>query len=163
MIACVRQAAHRLGLDTFRRLPVPWRRRLQRAGTPTWTAGAVVVLRDSAGQVLLLRSRHHSGWGLPGGLLKRGEDPLAAALREVREEIGVRLQPADLSCGSRNAQFDGGSRQVTAVFGAALDDAAVAGLRGDGTEIVDLAWFAADALPTALVRGTRESLDCAGR
>lgn len=152
------RAAHRLGLDTFRRLPVPWRRGLKRAGTPTWTAGAVVVLRDSGGRVLLVRSRHQRGWGLPGGLLKRGEEPLAAAVREVHEEIGVRLRPQDLTPATPCARFEAGPRQVTAVFAGTLDEATCTGLREDGTEVLELAWFPADALPAPLVRGTGDVL-----
>lgn len=36
--------------------------------------------------------RHTYGdrvWDVPGGALKRGEDPLAAAQREMREELGI--------------------------------------------------------------------------
>src|SRR5690606_12606998 len=34
---------------------------------------------------------------LPGGKLEPGETPAEAAVREVREEIGVELAPADLT------------------------------------------------------------------
>lgn len=152
-------SAHRAALTTFRRLPVPWRRQLLRAGSPTWTAGAVVVLRDPGERILLVQSRHNRGWGLPGGLLRRGEEPAAAAVRELHEEIGVRLRPGDLTVGSHNALFEAQSRQVTAVFHATLDATTCAVLHCDGTETVDLGWFTRAELPAGLVRGTRESLD----
>jgi len=41
------------------------------------------------GQVLLVRHSYRQSWGLPGGLLKRGEDPATAALREAAEEVGL--------------------------------------------------------------------------
>ncbi|WP_298890286.1 NUDIX domain-containing protein [uncultured Serinicoccus sp.] len=31
------------------------------------------------------------GWEFPGGKVERGEDPAAAAVREAREELGVRV------------------------------------------------------------------------
>jgi len=42
--------------------------------------------------LLARRSRfvfHPGTWGLPGGALRRGEDPLTGALREAEEELGL--------------------------------------------------------------------------
>src|SRR4051794_21636317 len=40
------------------------------------------------------RMRRHAGqWALPGGRLDPGESPLDAALRELDEELGLRLGP----------------------------------------------------------------------
>lgn len=61
---------------------------------------AWVILQDSAGRVLLGRrseTRYAGGlWNLPGGGVERGEALAAAAAREVWEEVGVRVDPADL-------------------------------------------------------------------
>ncbi|WP_235738686.1 NUDIX hydrolase [Nocardioides alcanivorans] len=42
-----------------------------------------------------LRS-HPAQWALPGGRIDEGEDPIAAAIRETDEELGVRLGPDDV-------------------------------------------------------------------
>lgn len=43
------------------------------------------------------RMRRHPGqWALPGGRLDEGEEPLDAALRELEEELGLRLGPESL-------------------------------------------------------------------
>lgn len=56
-------------------------------------AGLLLTDRACTGVLLQKRSRHvHSGgtWSVPGGALERGEDPVAAALREAHEEAGLR-------------------------------------------------------------------------
>jgi bis(5'-nucleosidyl)-tetraphosphatase len=55
---------------------------------PIRSAGVVVVRQDHGEwRVLLLRAYNY--WDCPKGLVEPGEDPLAAACREVREEAGV--------------------------------------------------------------------------
>ena len=39
--------------------------------------------------LLLVRSSYRTGWHLPGGGVRRGEMPEAAARRELAEEIGL--------------------------------------------------------------------------
>ncbi|WP_426562896.1 NUDIX hydrolase [Angustibacter sp. McL0619] len=80
-----------LALRIFRRLPAPVRRSLVRAGTPGFTVGAVCLLeRDD--RLLMLRQPHRVGWSLPGGLLDRGESAADAVVREVSEELGLRIE-----------------------------------------------------------------------
>jgi len=64
-------------------------------------AVGVVVLADDTGRACFVLTRRpsslrrHSGqWALPGGRLEAGEQAAAAALREIHEEIGLRLEPA---------------------------------------------------------------------
>lgn len=55
------------------------------AGTPRLSAGAVVVRPTADGyRFLLLRAYNH--WDFPKGMVEPGEDPHAAAVREVEEE-----------------------------------------------------------------------------
>jgi 8-oxo-dGTP diphosphatase len=51
-------------------------------------AGGVVV--DAEGRVLVAHRPRYDDWSLPKGKLEPGEDWENAALREVREETGVR-------------------------------------------------------------------------
>ncbi|MDM0077019.1 CoA pyrophosphatase [Variovorax sp. J2P1-59] len=54
---------------------------------PTWSDGpAILLTRRSA------KLRAHAGqWALPGGTIDPGESAEAAALRELREEVGLQL------------------------------------------------------------------------
>ncbi|NEA35118.1 NUDIX domain-containing protein [Streptomyces sp. SID13031] len=60
---------------------------------------AYVALRRGDQVLMLLRANtgYMDGfWALPAGHVEHGESVLAAAIREVREEVGVEIDPADL-------------------------------------------------------------------
>lgn len=54
---------------------------------------SIAVVRD--GELLWLRRADTGLWTLPGGHLNPGEEPLAGAVRELREETGLTPPPAD--------------------------------------------------------------------
>lgn len=56
-----------------------------------------VTFRNSAGDLLLVRKRGTSAFMLPGGKPEPGETHAQAAVREVREEIGLELHPDQLT------------------------------------------------------------------
>lgn len=57
---------------------------------PIILVGAVAILTDEAGRVLLEQRRYPQGsWGLPGGLMELGESAEETARREVLEETGL--------------------------------------------------------------------------
>lgn len=90
----LRRKAGTAALLAFRYLPGPLKRRLVRVGTPNYTVGAVCVL-EHEGQVLMLGQPHRRGWSLPGGLVHPGETPAEGVVREVREEVGLDIDPGD--------------------------------------------------------------------
>ena len=54
-------------------------------------AGVGAVIADARGRVLVFERRDVAGaWQFPQGGLKRGEQPLDAVYREIREETGLR-------------------------------------------------------------------------
>ena len=57
---------------------------------------AAVVFRDGAGRVLAVRKRGTERFMLPGGKPEPGEEFIDTAAREVDEELGLSVLPADL-------------------------------------------------------------------
>ncbi len=53
------------------------------------TRGVQAAAFTAAGRLVLVRHSYAPGWRLPGGGVKCGETPEAAALRELGEEIGL--------------------------------------------------------------------------
>ncbi|MCB2051270.1 MAG: NUDIX domain-containing protein [Novosphingobium sp.] len=145
MIARVLPAPlHRLGLRVAHAL----RKRYWRWRRPLLVGCSVMVFRVADGgqrSVLLVRHSYGSGrWGLPGGAVARGEDPASAALRELREEVGLDLDALHL-VGSVVRDLHGARNQLE-MF-SALSNAEP---QIDGREIVAAGYFPLDALPPDL-------------
>lgn len=104
------------------------------------TIGVFAGILDEQGHVLCVRQNYgdHS-WGMPGGRLEPGEDPISALEREVLEESGVVIEV----------------RKLVGVYSAAYQDDLVLLFVGDAKE--RMPWTANDEIseigffpPTAL-------------
>ena len=106
------------------------------AATPAERRAARVLVVDRAGRVLLFRGCDPSDpgqgqwWLTPGGGLDPGESPAEGAARELAEETGLRVAPADLGpvVHERVAQFryaGGHYRQTEDFFCLRVDEHAV--------------------------------------
>ncbi len=60
------------------------------------TPAAGIALFDGEGRVLLARHVHSGHWGTPGGGVDPGESPKDAAIRELLEEVGLRVDECEL-------------------------------------------------------------------
>lgn len=134
----------------FYRLPVPLRRAVVRLVVQKYVVGAVVLVRDAdatdgPGRILLLKQPPGRGWNLPAGLLLRREAPVAGAIRELHEETGIDLSPADLTPANPSAVVHARG-WVDVVFTASVP-ASTTAIRADGAEVLEIAWYALDDLP----------------
>jgi 8-oxo-dGTP diphosphatase len=59
---------------------------------------ADVIFRDEAGRILLVDPKYKPDWDLPGGMAEANEPPMAAARREVQEELGFDARLGRLLC-----------------------------------------------------------------
>lgn len=126
----------------WKRLPYRIRLRIIRVTQKKFTASVAVIITNRQGKVLLLEHllRPGSGWGIPGGFIEHGEQPEAAARREIREETGIELENI------RMLRLHTINRHIEFMFRAESDDTAQVKSR----EIISLGWFAVDEMPAEM-------------
>lgn len=145
---------------------------------PVTSAGVLLFRRTRALQVFVAHmggpfwaSRHEHAWSIPKGLLEPGEAPLAAALREFAEEIGVPAPSVDyVDLGTVRAS----SSKILHVFAGEAPGFEVDELRpgvfelewpprsgriAEFPEIDDARWADAAEARTLLVKGQLAALD----
>lgn len=105
-------------------------------------SGCRVLAFDEGGHVLLVRHSYGTGnWMAPGGGLRRGEDPLLASVRELREETGCGFVD-----GWRVALVEEPLQGATNVVHVIAGQATGAPVP-DGREVIEARFFAPEALP----------------
>jgi 8-oxo-dGTP pyrophosphatase MutT (NUDIX family) len=133
----------------FYRLPHTMRVKIVRLLVRKFIVGAVVFVRDSEaaepGRLLLLRQPPGRGWTLPAGLLRKREEPIVGALRELVEETGIALAPHQVRPAVPNAVVHA-KGWVDVVFEADVP-ASTTELKVDGAEVWEAAWHPLDDLP----------------
>jgi 8-oxo-dGTP pyrophosphatase MutT (NUDIX family) len=105
--------------------------------------GAAAVIVDEGGRVLLVKHTYgRRNWELPGGQTEPGESAEETALREVREETGLRVRAGRLA----GVYYEPDTDMHHFVFVCRpLDDSAT--LRPDRVEISECRYWGQDALP----------------
>jgi 8-oxo-dGTP pyrophosphatase MutT (NUDIX family) len=73
-----------------------WRLRQKVGHDLVLVPGAAVAAQRPDGQVLFARRRDDGNWCLPGGAAEEGGSFGRTAIDELREETGLRAEPADL-------------------------------------------------------------------
>lgn len=96
------------------------------------------VLRDGLYGPEILMVRHRDFWTLPGGGVESGEEPQAAAARELWEETGLR--------GTPTRELFPGCWQMDADTSARISIGADPELVGDVQVLRGVAWFTLDEM-----------------
>jgi 8-oxo-dGTP diphosphatase len=135
---------HRVFLQVFRVTPPGLRRQVVRAVAPKYSVGATCLIERPDGRVLLVRQSYRERWGLPGGLLKRREDPADGVRREVAEEVALAVELV----GEPAVVVEARLQRIDVVYRARP----AAGIDPDSAractaEIIEVGWFHPDGLP----------------
>lgn len=133
----------------WRRLPARMRRWSMRLTHARFTVTAGGLIFNDAGEILLLKHRFRagSGWGLPGGFIEAGEQPIDALRRELCEEIGLELKDIEIF-GVRSFKKP---RQVEVLFRCRAN----ASVTPRTIEVERAEWFSLQSLPDGLPRDQR--------
>ena len=113
---------------------------------PAPTACAVCV--DDEGRILLARRAaevFNGYWDLPGGFVEEDEHPLDTIRRELREETGLEVEPAEFvgMWTDRYSEDESGPSTLNLYWRARVTD----GEPNPADDVSELRWFAPDELP----------------
>lgn len=103
---------------------------------------AAAVIRDDSGKLLLVRKRGTSVFMQAGGKIEPGEAPAVALARELREELGIVVDPAAAAhLGSFPAPA---ANEPDAHVEAELFELSIAGEPIPAAEIEEMIWLSPD-------------------
>ncbi|WP_223694341.1 NUDIX hydrolase [Leifsonia poae] len=110
---------------------------------------SAVCFRDGEGRILTVRKAGTHAFMLPGGKLEPAETPAEAAIREISEEVGLTIDPAELvPLGTWRAAA--ANEADTDVLGHVFT-APLTGTPAVGNEIEELRWVTPGAFEPGLV------------
>ncbi|MEV6977664.1 NUDIX hydrolase [Kitasatospora sp. NPDC093806] len=125
---------------------------------------ADVIIRNSAGHVLVVNPTYKEGWDLPGGMAEANEPPHEAAARELREELGLEITIRSLLVADWVPPHGPWDDQLAFIFDACLVGGTdEAGLRPRDDELSEAVFLPGDEIPDLLRPRLRDRFGAALR
>jgi len=139
----VLRRAHQRLLSLYGRLPRRMRRFAVRRVAPSFHVGAMCFVERDDGALLLVRHASRRHWGVPGGLLQRGEEPADGARREAREETDLDVELVSEPI----VVIDVAARRIDVAYRCRGPGTVPEPITPTSAEIVEVRWFARHRLP----------------
>lgn len=128
---------------------------------PTKRVAVGALIRDQVGRLLVVKPIYREGWLLPGGVVDRDESPRSGLCRELREELGLILEPKQLLCVDYVSAHDNFADGLHLLFdGGVLPTNLIGELSICDPELHALQWLAAEEAMNILVPSLARRLRC---
>lgn len=112
--------------------------------------GNLLVERADDGRLLLVRRAREpffGCWDIPGGFVEEGEEPDAAAVREIREETGLDARITEYLGAFSDVYGDGSTQHTMNLFWRAICDDPDSAV--PASDVSEIGWFLREELPPA--------------
>lgn len=91
-------------------------RKKYQASLPKKRVSAGCLFFDKQKRLLVVNPTYKEKWEIPGGAVEKNESPMAAVIREVKEEIGLALKPERLLCVDFSDETDSRTESLQFIF-----------------------------------------------
>lgn len=136
-------------------------RKTYQRGLPKKRISAGCLFFDEAGRLLIVNPTYKDGWEIPGGVVETNESPLAACIREIREELGIDRQPRGLLCVDYMAETSQRTEALNFIFdGGVLPDDVIAAIRLPAKELAEYRFFPSDQALALMKPRLRNRVAC---
>lgn len=137
----------------FIRTPVIWYWKIFKIQTR-----GVRVLIIYQNKTVLVRHWYNSLWVMPGGGIDKYETPEQAAVREVREELGMKINQLDYLLGIYQNKKEG-KNDIVYCYVVELDNLCDFSKNKFNFEISDIVWKDFNELPEGTSKATKQRLE----
>lgn len=112
----------------------------------------ILLIKDN--KILLVKHTYQPGWYTIGGAVDRGETPLEAIHRELKEEVGVSLLKPPKLFSIYYTNFEKRDDYVALYVGSDYEQEIV-----HSNEIAEQQWFKLDDLPNDITPATQRRIE----
>lgn len=134
------EEVHRMAALLREHLPTPD----LNAMLPAKPSAAAAVITDERGRILIVKPTYRHTWGLPGGGSDGRESPRETCAREIREELGLDLEPGELLAYEHRVNAAGVDSHRFLFDGPALTTSQIDAIRLPPDELSELGFVALD-------------------
>ena len=112
---------------------------------PRKTVAGGALIRDGYDRILFVQPRYKPTLEIPGGIVEENESPYQACRREIREEIGLDIEPGQLLVVDWRPRHGVWSDSLNFIFdGGVLTDEQASRIKVAEDELVSLAFLSLD-------------------